>query len=346
MLTPSKTTVVRLDSLDYLRGLAALGIMVYHMLSWTYGVPTADTFMGRVGIYGVSIFYVLSGLTLQHVYFEEMVDFRAVRRFFVRRVFRIFPLLWLVTFAAIFVAGTVPNLFDLFLNLTGLFGFAAWDTYFATGAWSIGNELVFYAFFPLIVLAARMRYGLVVLGILFGGTYATFAFIVLSPHLDLGDQWSNYVNPLNQVFLFYCGFLIGHLLRRVSPRRLVVHLAFWGALAGFVFWPTGAESIEIVTGWNRIAFTIFCVVLCAAVYKLLPDPWAPVHRAFITLGHISYAVYLLHPIIYGILDRAGTIEKQALAAVTIVLTVAAAYASYRWLEMPLNRWGRRVSFKV
>ena len=44
---------MRIYSLDYLRGLAAVGIMVYHYLSWTLGKYQADTIMGRIGIYGV-----------------------------------------------------------------------------------------------------------------------------------------------------------------------------------------------------------------------------------------------------------------------------------------------------
>jgi exopolysaccharide production protein ExoZ len=68
----SQNIMNRLYNLDYLRGLAAFGIMIYHYLSWTLGNFSADTFMGRLGIYGVSIFYVLSGLTLYYVYFDKM----------------------------------------------------------------------------------------------------------------------------------------------------------------------------------------------------------------------------------------------------------------------------------
>ncbi len=50
----------RLYNLDYLRGLAAFGIMVYHYMKYTFGTFTADSFMGKIGIYGVSVFYVLS----------------------------------------------------------------------------------------------------------------------------------------------------------------------------------------------------------------------------------------------------------------------------------------------
>jgi peptidoglycan/LPS O-acetylase OafA/YrhL len=46
----------RLPELDYLRGLAAFGIMIFHYLSWTRGEFSADDTMGRIGIYGVAFF--------------------------------------------------------------------------------------------------------------------------------------------------------------------------------------------------------------------------------------------------------------------------------------------------
>src|SRR5262245_60491552 len=88
----------RLYNLDYLRGLAAFGIMLYHYLTWTLGIFPADTIVGRVGIYGVSTFYVLSGLTLYYVYYGKMKpSAQDTAAFFKKRIFRIFPLLWLVT---------------------------------------------------------------------------------------------------------------------------------------------------------------------------------------------------------------------------------------------------------
>ncbi len=118
----------RLYNLDYLRGFAAFGIMMYHYLSWTFGSFTADSFMGRVAIYGVSVFYILSGLTLYYVYYERMRPSKDdLISFFKKRVLRIFPLLWLVTFASILLSGKIPDIGNLFLNLMGLFGFIRWD---------------------------------------------------------------------------------------------------------------------------------------------------------------------------------------------------------------------------
>ncbi|MBK9510397.1 MAG: acyltransferase [Cytophagaceae bacterium] len=134
----------RLHNLDYLRGIAAFGIMIYHFSLWNFGAFPAESILGRVGIYGVSIFYVLSGLTLYHVYFHKMtLSFSSLKDFWIKRIFRIFPLLWLATILFVIIERKELDFYRIFLNLTGFFGFIKWDYYLAVGSWSIGNELVF-----------------------------------------------------------------------------------------------------------------------------------------------------------------------------------------------------------
>lgn len=72
----------RLHNLDYLRGLAASGIMIYHYSMWTNGHADIDSFICRVGVYGVSIFYVLSGLTLFVVYQEAGLSLLVISKIF------------------------------------------------------------------------------------------------------------------------------------------------------------------------------------------------------------------------------------------------------------------------
>jgi len=320
--------------------------MIYHLASWTFGDQPADTFLGRLGTYGVSMFYVLSGLTLQHVYSHHLQSWADTGRFFIRRIFRIFPLLWLATTMAIVVSRLEPDAFKVLLNFTGLFGFVAWDQYIATGAWSIGNELVFYALFPIIVWSARSKLGTALTGLVLGGIYVYFAFFALDPTAELSDEWGTYVHPLNQAFLFYCGFLIGHLLRAIQARRLLVHFVLWGGIVAFILWPTSIERIDIVTGWNRLAFTLICVAICAAIYKTQPRLPKPIHAPLLMLGHASYSVYLLHPIVYNSFRRLDRFSDVQNAALTVILTLLIAYATYRWIEMPINRFGRRVSNKL
>jgi len=82
----------RVESLDYLRGLMALAVMIYHYVAWTIGGLEADSVLGRLGIYAVSVFYILSGLSLAIVYNDRISSIGDVRDFMIKRVFRIFPI--------------------------------------------------------------------------------------------------------------------------------------------------------------------------------------------------------------------------------------------------------------
>jgi exopolysaccharide production protein ExoZ len=88
----------RIVSLDYLRGLMAFSILVYHYASWYGEVDfSSATVLGRLGIYGVEIFYIISGLSLALVYKARLNDIRSLASFFIKRFFRIAPIFWFVT---------------------------------------------------------------------------------------------------------------------------------------------------------------------------------------------------------------------------------------------------------
>ena len=141
----------RIKSLDFLRGMMAISIMIYHLTSWLFNRQDSSTLLGRLGVYGVSIFFILSGLTMAIVYSNYIKDAKTCVNFYIRRLFRILPLLWICSFATIIIRGKNPGLDVLILNLTASFGFVSPGTYIVTGAWSIGNEMVYYAMTPIII---------------------------------------------------------------------------------------------------------------------------------------------------------------------------------------------------
>ncbi|WP_143530088.1 acyltransferase family protein, partial [Rodentibacter trehalosifermentans] len=137
----------RISSLDYLRGLCAFSIMIYHYMLWTGYKVDANDFISRMGIYGVSVFYILSGLTLYIVYKDRnFLDKSEWLSFFKKRVLRILPLFSLVTILTFCLSRNFSYLSFkiLFLNITGLFSIFSSSEYIATGGWSIENELFFY----------------------------------------------------------------------------------------------------------------------------------------------------------------------------------------------------------
>lgn len=345
----------RIVNLDYLRGITALGILFFHYFTWAFGDFNSDSIFGRVGIYGVSIFYVLSGLTLYKVYFNSFnLSKNKLASFYIKRIFRIFPLLWMVTFTSIILSKIIPNILDLALNLSGLFGFIRWDKYFSTGIWSIGNELVFYAFFPILIFTLKKgnRWAVPTL-ILVLLLYIYFAFHVLQPNVDIEKQWRNYVNPLNQLFLFVGGIYIGHYF---SNRLNDIQSWIWGALIlvtliAFCVLPASGNPIAIVTGMNRLWFTLIAFTLCLSFLKIDFSFPKMIDFPLKLAGEISYSVYLLHPIVWrgmNVLLKKVSIpffenSKTNLLLFCLITTLLLSYFSYQILEKAFIRLGQKVS---
>jgi exopolysaccharide production protein ExoZ len=345
----------RLYTLDYLRGLAAFGIMVYHFLFWLHGPFMANQFLGRVGIYGVAIFYVLSGLTLYHVYEYSNEGGRfSLSTFFKKRFFRIFPLLWLVTICAIILSQKQPNLIDLLLNLSGMFGFLRWDVSFATGAWSIGNELVFYSVFPLILFACmRSRLLLFILLIAAATLHHYFSFHVLDANHSSAEQWHDYVNPLNQIFFFISGCVIGFLTKQRHFAIGTSTSILIGGLALFILTPAVGNNIVLLTGVNRWIFTAACLLICLGAYKLNIPLTGKLHSALKMLGESSYSVYLLHGLVFTV--WAFLLKKIILfgfdmplilkVLVPITLTLFLSYFVYTYFEKFFMQMGKSPRFQ-
>lgn len=339
----------RLHTLDYLRGLAALSIMIYHLSVWGSNKLDQHSFLGRLGVYGVSIFYVLSGLTLFHVYFDKMKpSFNDLKNFFLKRFFRIYPLLWLVIFLTLILDKIVPSWKGLFSNLSGLFGLIKWNGYYATGTWSIGNELVFYLFFPVFIFLSKKKPLLFyIFSLLLLGCFLYFAFYKLKINLSLSEQWYNYVNPLNQVFLFLGGYLIGYLFNKIQLSNKGSLLILLIAVSVLFFYP-GEGNIAV--GINRVIFSASCFLICFVLYKKnayrLPKI---VDKPLLMLGEASYALYLLHPIIWRALEKVfvhyPTFPVSLVLKIicTAGLSLVVSYCIYYYFERSFMKLGRSLS---
>lgn len=340
----------RIHQLDYLRGLAAFGIMIYHFLFWNFGTYQSESFIGRVGVYGVSIFYVLSGLTLYYVYSDKLkLSFESLTDFAKKRFFRIFPLLWFATIASIILLKQEFDFLKLFLNLSGLFGIFDWDSYYAHGAWSIGNELVFYLLFPIFVWTIiRNKYAWMIHFFIFFGLYLYFAFVVLDQNTHISEQWRNYVNPLNQAFLFLSGFLLGYFLKNIKMSNVFTLSILLIGIMFFVFYPVKGNTIHLVTDFNRILFTLSCILICIGFYKSSLSIPKIIHKPLSLLGEASYSVYLLHPLVYslvlGLNKRFFNLPKTQLIIFSVVFTLLVSYLTYYYLEKYFMRLGKRTFF--
>ncbi len=349
-LQSSTTERLRLGNLDHLRGLSALCIMIYHYATWSSGELSARSFLGRMGIYGVAIFYVLSGLTLAYVYQNSFsLSSKGLKDFFRKRFFRIFPLLWLATIISIILSKKIPLFIDVLLNISGLFSFFKWDTYFATGAWSIGNELVFYSVFPILLITFNTsKYALYLISFLFLGLQIFFAFFIINSNKNLSEQWHFYTNPLNQIFFFWAGIMLCKMFYEIRISKLINTAIGVIGLLLLLFYPSNIENINLVTGVNRIIFTISCIMICLFFYKIQYQLPSILDKGLAFLGRASYSVYLLHPIVYAvvkaslkILSKNFVLSESYLITVSIIATLCTSHFVYKYFETYFINAGRR-----
>lgn len=339
---------------DVLRGLCALMVASYHLLSWQ-GLAEPHAW----GSYGVYLFFTLSGASLAYSYGDGLRSGRQWGGFLVLRWLRLAPLhtlacgLFLGLLLAHGVAVThIPE--RLALNLSFVFGLLdPAVTALAVGGWSLGIEFVYYLGFPLL-MAALAREG--------WRSAALAAAVLLQAIWLLGTVagplgYAAMATRYHQVPAFVGYFVLGCWIgwrQRAAPppgTPLAAGLALWLGLAVLLWALAGTAQGDELRGWRGLLLPLACVAAVAASGRVALHRRSGWPQA---LGDATYGLYLLHPLLFWgtawlLLPGLGAAPVHALAtplrlglALGVVCVAGGlALASERWLEQPIRRWGRR-----
>jgi len=150
----------RQPTLDFIRGIAILGVVAFHVsLIFDPGVK-ALTLLLSLGFQGVQLFFLISAITMCYMWDRRSDEGSAALKFYIRRFFRIAPPFWLAMCGYLLLNGLnstpwAPDGVGARQIITSLFfvnGF--WpDTINSVvpGGWSIAVEMTFYLFFPFLM---------------------------------------------------------------------------------------------------------------------------------------------------------------------------------------------------
>lgn len=356
----ASTSLPRVLGWDVLRGLTALGVMVYHLLFWQ---DLAE--LSTLGTYGVYLFFTLSGASLAYAYpVAALARWRDFGAFLVARWLRLAPLY--LALVPVYLGmlrvynGYWMDHLPMNLALNASFTFGLFDPATSSlliGGWSLGIEFVFYLLMPLFAWAlTRTRGRWFLLAVLVGVQAAWVLSTVGETGLAKVSVAYHQVPAFSAYF--FAGCLIGHARRQAPPaaplgRGLAVWALITALLLACVPDVPGQELVE----WRGLLLPLACVfTVWASGAVRVPQRLRGVSA---WLGDITYGTYLLHPLLlfalsWFVLPRFTATPIESLstpARVLIVLGVGMlacllAAASERWFERPFRQSGRRLVQRV
>lgn len=349
----------RLESIQLLRGVAALLVVIAHSIDFGLEADpgwdaAASPDLTNFGAFGVDLFFVISGFVMAFSV-EGKNGPRDAGRFLALRWARVAPPYLLITAALVaFViarGGGLPTLQSV-LNtvlMVPIFDQGNYDLPPLSIGWTLSFEFTFYLLIAGL-LAVRRGQHVGWVGAFIVGLVAIDQAIPDKPFLL---AWVS--NPIMLEFsLGICAYLIW---RRVNVRQARPWLLALGGLsvailavqiitgyggvseAGYTL--TGAGSLERVVRWGAPAAGVFLAALA-----LREPASSATWRAGRALGDWSYSLYLIHiPVLMvtAFLARRLTVEVPGwVLAAAIMLAIAASFAYYRLVERPLTRAARIV----
>ncbi|MBP0494447.1 acyltransferase family protein [Pararoseomonas indoligenes] len=330
----------QLASIQYLRAVAALMVVIYHARLQTdrLDLPLWGTDPLAAG---VDVFFIISGLIM---WVTTAVQPVAPATFWWRRLVRVVPLYWALTGMLVTVSLVGPSLlrtarFDP-AHVLASFLFLPWP-HPAMGlplpvlipGWTLNYEMAFYFLFGLaLLLPARAR---------FWAVGAALALPVVLAHL---------LYPPGLVLAFYGSSLVLEFWGGMALGRLLLAGRLPGAGAsalllalGFALLPLGWAWSEALSRGVALGPPALLVVLGALGMEAAGR--VPSRPLPLLLGDVSYAIYLCHVTVLAVSAEvwrrlpmpggpAGTLIF--LLAVTAA-SIGAGLVLYRLVELPLRR---------
>lgn len=342
--------------LDALRFCAFLAVFITHAVPpqvvfyRSHGIPEVPARMMSAlvsaGAYGVTLFFMLSAYLITGLLIREVESTGTLRIkwFYVRRILRIWPLYFVALGLAVsfpLAAERLPwpnvwpylvmagNWVDLPPQAPG-----SWMAVL----WSVSVEEQFYLLWPLVVgiaaatVAARpLKQKVLWIGILLivAGNIARYL---------LGEQWHNTLVHLDAIGV---GVALAVLPELRLTSGMKTALLFFALACALVAAPIHGNFLT----FRAAAATLGCAAILFAVLAAKGIPPAPV----IYLGRISYGLYVWHQLMLRLVEHAMgdkmlTVSRFVFAlSVSLVVTIAVAALSHRFLELPFLRLKERFS---
>lgn len=335
-------------ALDAIRGVAAILVVCLHEYEAFSGLPRPFS-----GYLAVDLFFLLSGYVIASAYDRRLADGMSFSEFLKLRIIRLYPL-YLIGFLiglsrtlVQFQIGLRPpptdgfaigSMMELIMLPTPMTMDWQYDTLFFLNppAWSLFFELLVNIFYALIYKHLSNK-NLFILLIISGA--ALIFCVSQNKSLEIGNYWHTILWSAPRVIF---PFFFGVWLHRQGPEL--------PKLASVWAWPATLLIIPLMM-WHPSGYQqsydlimVMCVFPAIVTFAAAIQTQGITTTACKTAGDISYAIYIVHMPLFGLLlaitrRLAPDWPKESYAGPLCIAAVALfCLALDRYYDKPVRKW--------
>ncbi len=338
--------------IDGLRTIAVLSVIIYH----------ADFFLGKHqvlqgGFFGVDVFFVISGFLITSLITKELntTGKFSFLHFYDRRARRLLPVLLVIFFVSYPFAWhlLLPESFvdyakSIIASNIFLSNFYWYDSLQVYGAessnlkpflhtWSLAVEEQYYFIFPIILIAAVRWFKLNVIGIL---TLLILLSLQFAEIMSSSDSSFSFYMLISRFWELLIGSLLAYTLY-IHPARendtlltkIMPSVGIYLILYSIVFIDYNSSNHPGFITLLPVVGTVLIIWFSnknELVTKILSS------KLLVSIGLISYSLYLWHYPIFAFLRIGGYFDEFLYKALSILLVFVLSFISYKLIEQPFR----------
>lgn len=326
-------------SMDGLRALAIINVIIRHIAlkrSWAVWVD---------GSIGVHVFFIISGFLITTLLLKERVSKGTVslRKFYIRRTLRIFPVAYLYIFTLIILSlifhFTLSNK-SIFTSIFYLKNFPSGSDWYTGHFWTLSVEEQFYLIAPVILITDVNRYiKLIILASIvvpvvdfiafhnIGGFYSIHTIhVITAVFLTLLDQGTLYI-LLGSLFsiLIFKKILV---LEKFKNHYLLSTVCFIAAV--IIHFPNSPIFIPYLSSTLFGILMAFVIVLNLYENNFLTSILS--NPVLVRIGILSYSLYVWQQLFTSQQPWSGLFKYSDSIALNMLALVLVSTCSYYFYE--------------
>jgi peptidoglycan/LPS O-acetylase OafA/YrhL len=326
-------------NLDVLRSFAVLLVFVFHLLNMLH--LGGEAYKGAAAHFGVVLFFVHTSCVLMgSLQTLGPSSPKWAIRFYIRRAFRIYPLAIIVVLLALIThcpaaawMGSQSTPFSgrmLASNLLLIQNIMR-QPFISGPVWSLPLEVDMYLVLPAVFLLIRTKHWAAIMA----GFWITAIGLVAALHGGFDRKLA--------LLLYIPCFISGALAYRLRESRLRFSSNMWIPSLVLLIVVNSLVGMNVYVIWAAC----FALAFLYAHTDNMSVSWFS--RTCAVVSKYSYGIYLFHAFaLWVAFDVAGSllVIPASKVLVTILLTAAASWAVFHWVENPMIQLGRRLADRM